>query len=186
MSRRPNFMNALGDTSLAWIAVVIGAVSLYCYLKRKNQPPRHTPTAVNPAVPCSISDSIACGRAKNWKVCLTVDCSSGDMSALSDLMHICQLFVIVKCDGDDSEKELLSKVHVAAPKLPRHQVLVCTSEKALEAFCRQIQPTLLITSNSHLCQVISRFVPYIAFVGHSLSPHNNVLDIPSLSALPMF
>ena len=189
--------SVLQNTSLAWMAVVIGAVSLfYFFSKKKRTPPRQNtqaePTSTAQGILQRLSDKCYSG----WKVCITFDVlatanKSFDPAARKNLAQLCrlsQVFVLCRLqEAKDVDLLLNELMEFKQHGLMRNNILFSTTDKACEAFCRQITPTLLITGLSENGQFLSKFLPFVIIIGDcpNASTKQNISHCSSFAALPL-
>ncbi|CUG91649.1 GPI-anchored surface protein, putative [Bodo saltans] len=179
------------DPSIAWIAVIIGAVSLFWYFKRK-QPPRREQqqvpgaAAIVPVSGKSLKETIADGKNKNWKIAVTWEAvrSLSDEErrlALTRLASSTNLHILAGTADSSSVLAALQGI----PSLERHSIMFCSTEKGYEAFCRQLTPTVLVSGKTELCNLLLRFVPWVVHVGAPTGIGRNLLDIGSFGEFPL-
>eukprot|EP00331_Platyophrya_macrostoma_P014285 CAMPEP_0176408364 /NCGR_PEP_ID=MMETSP0127-20121128/1914_1 /TAXON_ID=938130 /ORGANISM="Platyophrya macrostoma, Strain WH" /LENGTH=228 /DNA_ID=CAMNT_0017787649 /DNA_START=16 /DNA_END=702 /DNA_ORIENTATION=- len=208
---------SLSESSLAWIAVVIGAVSIYYYFKKRrpqggqpNAPrdgqggqvvggaARHPVGGRAASAPVeNVRDAILAGRGKPWTLYITwdvVSSASDGQRALAEFLRCgANVILVARVRSEAEQCEILATLRPMSDLLPRHKILFCHSEKAFEAFARQLTPTVLMSGKRELCTLLARFVPYVVYVfgnssssgtGEQLVIASNALNISTLDAFP--
>jgi hypothetical protein len=169
------------ESSLAWVAVVIGAVSLFYYFSNKRTPtqPAQPRAQLHTEQANGVLQQLSQRAYKGWKVCITIgvitvtrDSELTVPQALHEkfctLCQHAQVFVICKVSDEKSRAAIIEVLRrFGNHGLQRNNVLFTTTEKGCEAFCRQITPTLLITEQVELGSFLSKFLPFILMVGGS-------------------
>lgn len=193
MARKSAQSQTTLEASIAWIAVLIGAVSLFWYFRKRPPPRRENATgASGTAVVApssgsrSLRETIADGRNSNWKIAVTWDVlrslpDDERRSALTRLNKCTNMHILASVS--DNAAVLAALKGIAA--LDRHRIMFCSTEKGYEAFCRQLTPTVLVSSKPELCQLLLRFVPWVVHVGDPIDAGRNLLDIRSFNELPL-
>lgn len=173
----------MNDSSLAWLAVLVGAISLVLYFKRRTTTP---PKVVLPQLR-SLHQTIKDGKTANWNVCVTWDALQGTSLLKENLAKLCAVStVFIVARATEAESKVILSAVTGIERLERHCVLFCTTEKGVESICRQISPTLLITTKVELCSFLARFLPFLIVVSpdeHQMPA--NVLRIVDFSDVPL-
>lgn len=93
------------------------------------------------------------------------------------------VYVMCKIGSRAEEKGILA-VLMGIEGIQRQKVLFCTTQKAHEAFARQIIPALLITNDRADASFLSGVLPFTALVGSGDSAGKpNVACVPSAASL---
>jgi hypothetical protein len=204
MARKTVFATIFQDSSIVWVAVVIGAVSLWVYFSKskRNRRPHQGQGEANvdgAALASNEANSkddvitrLRSVMVVGWKVCVCIEALEGNPGeaslsnkAKSILQELCSrhdVFVLVQECGCREEAAVLQELK-SVVGLRREKVLFCTTDKGYEAFTRQLSPAVLITTRVPLAAFLSRFLPYIILVGSNAAPTNpNVTSVPSLES----
>ena len=163
-----------------WLALVIGAVSLFLYFSRRSRR-----TIVTQRVPVerraekdTLVTIMTSDRIKGMKVCL---CDSviwnkdGTMAGASKefLRKFCSLaevYVFCRMPTPEQQERALADLRAAmASSFIRHRVLFCSTTKAYEAFARQLLPTVFFTDDISLAKFLGKFLPFVAVVAADAS-----------------
>lgn len=156
-------MRAAGSFS-AWAAVIIGAISLFVFLKRRK--PRqmdNTPSGAA-AAQMTAKQSIVAIVASSLRD------PNGDIqevvrSSLEKLCQKCNVFIYEKVAPNSKRKPDFPLILGLAPE----RILYCTSDKAFEAFTRQLKPSTLVVTDEELSKRLEKFVPTIVVIGGGLT-----------------
>ncbi|GET93386.1 hypothetical protein, conserved [Leishmania tarentolae] len=180
------------------VVIVVGAVSLYIFYRRKGPTQRPAASARRPlSAPrdagetCDAMTRIKQKAFVGKKICIAWEVlhDGKGWKAQGKALEILQFYalsseVYLMCrirDADD-KKRILNLVK-GVYKIERHRVLFCTTEKGYEAFTRQIDPSLMVTSNVAQVAFLKRFIQTIVLVGSDGVVASNVACVPSVEAI---
>lgn len=139
-----------------WAAVIVGAISLLVYLKRRKPKPtdrqpasqqQQKTKATNQVVLAIAAEVIRAGGVQ--------EISETSRSMLEKLCQNYSVFVFQKVSpGGPLQFPIVAGL---APE----RILYCTSEKGYEAFTRQLKPSVLVVADAALSTKLEKFVPKI-------------------------
>ncbi|KAG5464144.1 hypothetical protein LSCM1_00324 [Leishmania martiniquensis] len=180
------------------VALVVGAVSLYFFYRRKGPAQRPSTSARRPlSAPRDAGEaSDAMTRIKNkafigrkicvvWEVLHDGKNWKAEGKALDVLRFYAfssEVYLMCRICGDDDKKKILDLVK-GVDGIERHRILFCTTEKGYEAFTRQIGPNLLVTNNAAQVAFLKRVIDTLVLVGGDGVVGNNVACVPSVEAI---
>lgn len=183
------------DASMMWVGLVIGAVSLFFYFSKsrdRRQQQRGPVVQGSPTQHPTTGDlrsALRDEKYRGWKILVDADILlDADKKVVEteakSILKLCQtadVFVMMKSrreDVTDAKRSLASLRHL----IPANKFLFCETEKGLEAFTRQLLPTLLITRRSELSTFLAKFLPFVLLVG-GRADAANITAADRLSAL---
>lgn len=189
------------------VAIVVGAVSLYIYYRRKGPTQRPSPSARRPlGAPRDVreprdlrsvraaTDVLTRIKQKAFigkKICIAWEVlyDGAEWAAQGKALAILQfyafsseVYLMCRIRSADDKKEILSLVK-DVDGLLRHRILFCTTEKGYEAFTRQIDPSLLITHDAAQVNFLKRVIQNLVLVGSDGVAAPNVACVSSVEML---
>lgn len=185
-------------STTALVAIVVGAVTLYIFCRRKGtstRPPAPVRRPINaPKGEGEHSDVMHRIKSKSfvgkkicfaWEVLYDGTAWKADGKALSILQFYAfssEVYLMCRIERAEDKKRILDIVS-AIDGIERHRVLFCTTEKGYEAFTRQIDPSLLVTNDAAQVSFLKRVINTLVLVGGDGVVANNVVCVPSVAAL---
>ncbi|KPA81280.1 hypothetical protein ABB37_03688 [Leptomonas pyrrhocoris] len=185
-------------STTALVAIVVGAVTLYLFCRRKGAPSRPSTIVRRPlnAPKTEGEQSDVMTRIKQsgfvgkkvciaWEVLHDGKAWKADGKALSVLQFYAftsEVYLMCCIRNADDKKRIIGLVN-GIDGIERHRVLFCTTQKGYEAFTRQIDPSLLITNDPAQVSFLKRIIQTLVLVEGSGAVGNNVLCVPSVAAL---
>lgn len=185
-------------STTALVAIVVGAVTLYIFCRRKGssaRPPASTRRPLNaPKSEGESTDVLQRIKSKSfvgkkicfaWEVLYDGQGWKADGKALSILQFYAfssEVYLMCRIERAEDKKHVLDAVK-SIDGIERHRVLFCTTEKGYEAFTRQIDPSLLVTSDAAQVSFLKRVINTLVLVGGDGVVGSNVLCVPSVAAL---
>jgi len=208
MGRKPIvevLLQHVSGSITTWIALAIGAVTIYCIYKRKygttsqppgmlTPPPRWT-DATPPSHPSNTNDDsgvlarIYRQQFVGHKICIAWEALLEKGQLTEEAKGILRMFafssdVYLMCQiSGDAEKMAILALVRDVEELLRHKILFCTTVKGYEAFARQLCPSLLITIYPSQASFLSGVLPYIVLVNSVNVIKGNVACVPTVAKL---
>ncbi|KAG5464880.1 hypothetical protein LSCM4_00326 [Leishmania orientalis] len=180
------------------VAIVVGAVSLYIFYRRKGPVRRPSTSARRPlSSPRNAGEaSDAMTRIKNKafigkKICIAWEVLHDDkgwkaqgkaLDILRFYAFSSEVYLMCRICGADDKKKIIDLVK-AVDGIERHRILFCTTEKGYEAFTRQIDPSLLVTNDAAQVVFLKRVIHTLVLVGGDGVVASNVACVPSVEAI---
>lgn len=185
-------------STTALVAIVVGAVTLYIFCRRKGTPSRPPNTMRRPLsapkneseqsdVMKQIKDKSFVGK----KICIAWEVlhdgkawkAGGEaLRMLKFYAFSSEVYLMCRIANAEDKNRIWSLVK-GIDGIERHRVLFCTTQKGYEAFTRQIDPSLLITTDAEQVAFLKRVIHSLILVEGSGVVGNNVVCVPSVSAL---
>lgn len=185
-------------STTALVAIVVGAVTLYIFCRRKTTPSRPPPVVRRPlSAPKregEQSDVLTRIKQKSfvgkkiciaWEVLHDGETWKADGKALSVLQFYAfssEVFLMCRISNPEDKRRILDLVK-NVDGIERHRVLFCTTQKGYEAFTRQIDPSLLVTNDAAQVSFLKRIIHTLVLVEGTGAEGSNVLCVPSVAAL---
>ena len=124
------------------------------------------------------SEFILSKSYKGCKVCVDASAlintdlqlSQSGGTFLRELLEMkCEVFLYCQVP-EASQATILDQLRPYAPLgLVRDRVLFCTTVKAHEAFTRQLEPTLLVSTRYETVSTVARHIPFVLYISASRS-----------------
>ncbi|KAG5490189.1 hypothetical protein JKF63_00308 [Porcisia hertigi] len=180
------------------VAIVVGAVSLYIFYRRKGpvqrppgDPRRSLSAPRDGGETCNALARIKQKAFIGKKVCIAWEVLHDGKSWKAqgkalDILRLyafsSEVYLMCRIQGADDKKRILSLIK-AVDGIERHRVLFCTTEKGYEAFTRQIDPSLLVTNDAAQVTFLKRIIETLVLVGGDCVVASNVACVPSVEAI---
>jgi hypothetical protein len=185
-------------STTALVAIVVGAVTLYIFYRRKGPQSRPSTDVRRPlSAPkkegeqCDVLARIKQRSFVGKKICIAWEVLhdgkawKADGKALSVLKFYAfssEVYLMCRIANAEDKKRILDLVK-GIDGIVRHRVLFCTTQKGYEAFTRQIDPSLLITYDAAQVTFLKRIIHTLVLIEGSGVEGSNVLCVPSIAAL---
>ncbi|CAJ1036477.1 hypothetical protein, conserved [Leishmania lindenbergi] len=180
------------------VAIVVSAVSLYIFYRRKD-PAQRPPTSARrplgaPRDAVEACDAVTRIKQKAFigkKICIAWEVLHDDkgwkahgkaLDILRFYAFSSEVYLMCRIRDAADKKQILNLVK-AVDGIERHRILFCTTEKGYEAFTRQIDPSLLVTNNAAQVMFLKRVIQTLVLVGGDGVVASNVACVPSVEAI---